>query len=44
MSFGAGRDLNDRLAFAERGFLDADGLQGRGEAAYRKWLKHLVSA
>ena len=31
------RTLNDRLMLAERGFLDADGLQGR------KWFKHLVS-
>lgn len=31
------RALNDRLMLAERGFLDADGLQGR------KWFKHLVS-
>ncbi|KAH7841500.1 hypothetical protein Vadar_030651 [Vaccinium darrowii] len=30
------RMLNDRLMFAERGFLDAEGLQGRG------WFKHLV--
>lgn len=32
------RALNDRLMLAERGFLDADGLQGR------QWFKHLVSA
>lgn len=31
------RALNDRLMLAERGFLDADGLQGR------HWHKHLVS-
>ena len=31
------RALNDRLMLAEKGFLDADGLQGR------KWFKHLVS-
>ncbi|KAL6332084.1 hypothetical protein AAG906_020765 [Vitis piasezkii] len=31
------RTLNDRLMLAERGFLDADGLQGR------KWFKHLVT-
>lgn len=31
------RALNDRLMLAERGFLDADGLQGR------QWFKHLVS-
>lgn len=31
------RMLNDRLMFAERGFLDSDGLQGR------QWFKHLVS-
>ncbi|KAL5545635.1 hypothetical protein UlMin_005322 [Ulmus minor] len=30
------RALNDRLMLAERGFLDADGLEGR------KWFKHLV--
>ncbi|XP_057980562.1 probable glutamate carboxypeptidase AMP1 [Malania oleifera] len=30
------RMLNDRLMLAERGFLDADGLQGR------QWFKHLV--
>ncbi|XP_027351962.1 probable glutamate carboxypeptidase AMP1 isoform X1 [Abrus precatorius] len=30
------RALNDRLMRAEKGFLDADGLQGR------KWFKHLV--
>ncbi|KAJ0028594.1 hypothetical protein Pint_36251 [Pistacia integerrima] len=30
------RALNDRLMLAERGFLDADGLQGR------KWFKHLI--
>ncbi|XP_052176103.1 probable glutamate carboxypeptidase AMP1 [Diospyros lotus] len=30
------RALNDRLMFAERGFLDAEGLQGR------QWFKHLV--
>ncbi|CBI39092.3 unnamed protein product, partial [Vitis vinifera] len=30
------RALNDRLMLAERGFLDADGLQGR------QWFKHLV--
>lgn len=30
------RMLNDRLMFAERGFLDSDGLQGR------QWFKHLV--
>eukprot|EP00261_Vitis_vinifera_P032696 XP_019073939.1 PREDICTED: probable glutamate carboxypeptidase 2 [Vitis vinifera] len=30
------RALNDRLMLAERGFLDADGLQGR------KWFKHLA--
>lgn len=32
------RALNDRLMLAERGFLDAEGLQGR------QWFKHLVSA
>lgn len=31
------RALNDRLMLAERGFLDADGLDGR------RWFKHLVS-
>ncbi|WMV55413.1 hypothetical protein MTR67_048798 [Solanum verrucosum] len=30
------RILNDRLMFAERGFLDAEGLQGR------PWFKHMV--
>ncbi|XP_076890173.1 putative glutamate carboxypeptidase AMP1 [Bidens hawaiensis] len=30
------RMLNDRLMFAERGFLDSDGIQGR------QWFKHLV--
>lgn len=30
------RTLNDRLMFAERGFLDADGIQGS------RWFKHLV--
>ncbi|KAK2988846.1 hypothetical protein RJ640_020210 [Escallonia rubra] len=30
------RTLNDRLMFAERGFLDAEGLEGR------KWFKHLI--
>ena len=30
------RMLNDRLMFAERGFLDPEGLQGR------QWFKHLV--
>ncbi|CAL5419551.1 unnamed protein product [Camellia sinensis] len=30
------RTLNDRLMFAERGFLDGEGLQGR------QWFKHLV--
>ncbi|XP_059646533.1 probable glutamate carboxypeptidase AMP1 isoform X2 [Cornus florida] len=30
------RRLNDRLMLAERGFLDAEGLQGR------QWFKHLV--
>ncbi|XP_041025914.1 probable glutamate carboxypeptidase AMP1 [Juglans microcarpa x Juglans regia] len=30
------RALNDRLMHAERGFLDADGLQGR------QWFKHLI--
>ncbi|BAT86382.1 hypothetical protein VIGAN_04402300 [Vigna angularis var. angularis] len=30
------RALNDRLMLAEKGFLDADGLQGR------QWFKHLV--
>ncbi|KAK7345192.1 hypothetical protein VNO77_15758 [Canavalia gladiata] len=30
------RALNDRLMLAEKGFLDADGLQGRA------WFKHLV--
>ncbi|KAE9590771.1 hypothetical protein Lal_00023477 [Lupinus albus] len=30
------RGLNDRLMLAEKGFLDADGLQGR------QWFKHLV--
>lgn len=30
------RMLNDRLMFAERGFLDAEGLHGR------EWFKHLV--
>ncbi|XP_015898877.3 probable glutamate carboxypeptidase AMP1 isoform X1 [Ziziphus jujuba] len=30
------RALNDRLMLAERGFLDADGLQGR------QWFKHLI--
>ncbi|XP_060216375.1 probable glutamate carboxypeptidase AMP1 [Lycium barbarum] len=30
------RMLNDRLMFAERGFLDAEGLQGR------PWFKHMV--
>ncbi|KAE9465693.1 hypothetical protein C3L33_02401, partial [Rhododendron williamsianum] len=30
------RMLNDRLMFAERGFLDAEGLRGR------EWFKHLV--
>ncbi|KAK9122990.1 hypothetical protein Sjap_012592 [Stephania japonica] len=30
------RSLNDRLMLAERGFTDADGLQGR------KWFKHLI--
>uniref|UniRef100_A0A5B6ZAF0 Putative glutamate carboxypeptidase 2 isoform X2 n=2 Tax=Davidia involucrata TaxID=16924 RepID=A0A5B6ZAF0_DAVIN len=30
------RILNDRLMFAERGFLDAEGLQGK------QWFKHLV--
>nr|XP_043632513.1 probable glutamate carboxypeptidase AMP1 [Erigeron canadensis] len=30
------RILNDRLMFAERGFLDSDGIQGR------QWFKHLV--
>ncbi|KDP21928.1 hypothetical protein JCGZ_03066 [Jatropha curcas] len=30
------RGLNDRLMLAERGFLDADGLQGRN------WFKHLI--
>ncbi|KAF7818898.1 putative glutamate carboxypeptidase AMP1 [Senna tora] len=30
------RTLNDRLMLAEKGFLDAEGLQGR------KWFKHLV--
>lgn len=32
------RMLNDRLMYAERGFLDSDGIQGR------QWFKHLVSA
>lgn len=31
------RMLNDRLIFAERGFLDGEGLQGK------QWFKHLVS-
>lgn len=31
------RALNDRLIYAERGFLDTDGLEGR------RWFKHLVS-
>jgi len=31
------RALNDRLMLAEKGFLDADGLQGK------QWFKHLVS-
>jgi len=31
------RALNDRLMLAEKGFLDAYGLQGR------QWFKHLVS-
>ncbi|XP_024027001.1 probable glutamate carboxypeptidase AMP1 isoform X1 [Morus notabilis] len=30
------RALNDRLIFAERGFLDTDGLEGR------RWFKHLI--
>ncbi|KAL6997879.1 glutamate carboxypeptidase II [Sarracenia purpurea var. burkii] len=30
------RTLNDRLMFAERGFLDAEGLKGR------QWFKHLI--
>lgn len=30
------RMLNDRLMFAERGFLDSDGIKGR------QWFKHLV--
>ncbi|KAK4757396.1 hypothetical protein SAY87_018697 [Trapa incisa] len=30
------RAVNDQLMLAERGFLDADGLQGR------KWFKHLI--
>lgn len=30
------RMLNDRLMLAERGLLDADGLQGN------RWFKHLV--
>ncbi|KAF5799389.1 putative glutamate carboxypeptidase [Helianthus annuus] len=30
------RVLNDRLMFAERGFLDSDGIRGR------QWFKHLV--
>lgn len=30
------RMLNDRLMLAERGFLDADGLQGR------RWFRHLI--
>lgn len=42
-SFVRLREFNDRLMLAERGFLDSDGINGRGEAAYRAWLKHLVS-
>jgi N-acetylated-alpha-linked acidic dipeptidase len=36
------REMNDRLMLAERGFLDPQGLQGKGEAGYRQWLKHMV--
>jgi len=41
-TFMAQRELNDRLILAERGFLDAGGLEGKSDAGYRQWLKHLV--
>ena len=41
-AFIAQRELNDRLVLAEHGFLDSGGLQGKSDAGYRQWLKHLV--
>ena len=41
-TFLALRNWNDRLMRAERGFLDADGLQSLGQEAWRQWLKHLL--